>query len=355
MNYNKDALTSLAAEFHAKLKNVSTEQELEQLRVEFLGRKGKVTELTALLKELPTEEKRTAGPLINALKQELTDAFAAHEKLLTQQKKEQENLRQASFDVTSYKPGALHGSLHPYTLVIQDIENVFMSMGFQMAEGPEVETDFINFEALNIPAEHPAREMHDTFWLETAHGAQPGLLLRTHTSTVQIHAMTNRKPQPGGPAIAIAAPGRVYRHEATDASHDFMFLQCECALIDKNISMANLLATAKQFLQGLFKQDKKLDIRVKPSFFPFVEPGIQFDMTCPFCTDGCSVCKRTRWIEIGGAGLIHPHVLKACGIDPEEYSGFAFGFGLTRLVMLKYGIPDIRLLHNPKVEFLKQF
>ena len=346
MKYTKDLLTSLATEFHTKLKAVATEQDLEQLRIEFISRKGKLTELTALLKELPTEEKRTAGPLINALKQEITTAFTEKENYFAQQKQAQAAARQTAFDVTSYKPGALHGSLHPYTTVIQDIENVFMSMGFLIAQGPEVENDYINFEALNIPAEHPAREMHDTFWLENS----AALLLRTHTSTVQIHSMTNKKPP-----IAIAAPGRVYRHEATDASHDFMFLQCECAFVDKNVSMANLLATAKQFLQGLFKTNNKLDIRVKPSFFPFVEPGIQFDMTCPFCTDGCSVCKRTRWIEIGGAGLIHPHVLKACNIDPEEYSGFAFGFGLTRLVMLKYGIHDIRLLHNPKVEFLKQF
>jgi phenylalanyl-tRNA synthetase alpha chain len=344
MMYKEDTLQNITAEFYAKLGNISTEQELEQLRIEFLGRKGKLNELTTLLKELPLEEKRIAGPRINAIKQEITSALEAKEKELAEIKQIQANLRQSTFDVTSYKPGTLQGSLHPYTYVIQDIENVFMSMGFLIAQGPEVETDFINFEALNIPADHPARDMHDTFWLNT-----PNLLLRTHTSTVQIHSMTNQKPP-----IAIAAPGRVYRHEATDASHDFMFLQCECAFIDKNVSMANLLATTKQFLQGLFKREK-MDIRVKPSFFPFVEPGIQFDMTCPFCTNGCSVCKKTRWIEIGGAGLIHPHVLKTCGIDTEEYSGFAFGFGLTRLVMLKYGIPDIRLLHNPKIEFLKQF
>lgn len=344
MDYTEESLQSLVAEFHKKLATITSHQKLEQIRVEFLGRKGKLTELTTLLKNLPTEEKRIAGPRINRIKEELTTTFTAKEKELTEQQRAQQEALQASFDVTSYKPGRIQGSLHPYTHVIQDIENVFMSMGFLIAEGPEVETDFINFEALNIPEEHPARDMHDTFWLEIPH-----LLLRTHTSTVQIHSMMHKKPP-----IAIAAPGRVYRHEATDASHDFMFLQCECTFVDKNVSMANLLATARQFLQGLFKQEK-MNIRVKPSFFPFVEPGIQFDMTCPFCTDGCSVCKRTQWIEIGGAGLIHPHVLKTCGINPQEYSGFAFGFGLTRLVMLKYGIPDIRLLHNSKVEFLKQF
>lgn len=344
MSYKETSLAPLTAAFYERLRSATTKNDLEQVRVDFLGRKGKLSELMEQLKELTVEEKRSAGPQLNALKQELTDAFEQrHQQLIDQERAEQQR-KQASFDVSSYLPGRLQGSLHPYTHTIQEIENVFISMGFTIAQGNEVETDFVNFEALNIPADHPARDMHDTFWLDV-----PGLLLRTHTSTVQVRSMLNNKPP-----LAIAAPGRVYRHEATDASHDFMFLQCEGLLVDKNISMAHLLSTTKQFFQALFHKDK-LDIRVKPSFFPFVEPGIQFDMTCPFCSHGCSVCKRSRWIEIGGAGLVHPHVLAACKIDPNEYTGFAFGFGLTRLVMLKYGIHDIRLLHTPKVEFLKQF
>lgn len=343
MSYKEASLQTLREEFITRLATIS-ELELEALKVEFLGRKGKLAEIMATLKNLSLEEKRRYGPPLNALKQELSELFEHKEEELAQQKLAAQAAHAATFDVTRYKPNASQGSLHPYTQVIQEVENVFISMGFMISEGNEIETDVVNFESLNIPADHPAREMHDTFWLDI-----PGLLLRTHTSTVQIRSMMNRKPP-----LAIAAPGRCYRHEATDASHDFMFWQCEGLVIDKNISMAHLLGTLKHFLQALFKQEK-LEIRIRPSFFPFVEPGVEIDMTCPFCTEGCSVCKKSRWIEICGAGLVHPHVLQSCGIDPQEYSGFAFGFGLTRLVMLKYGIYDIRLLHNPKIDFLKQF
>lgn len=344
MSYQETSLHQIKQEFLTRLATITTEAELDALKVEFLGRKGKLADMMAALKNLSLEEKRTHGPALNTLKEELTQAFERKEQELIHNKRAEEARRAASFDVTRYKPNVAHGSLHPYTHVVQDIENVFISMGFMIAEGPEIETDRVNFESLNIPADHPAREMHDTFWLDI-----PGLLLRTHTSTVQVRSMMNRKPP-----LAIAAPGRCYRHEATDASHDFMFWQCEGLVVDKNVSMAHLLGTLKHFLQAIFKKEK-LDIRIRPSFFPFVEPGVEIDMTCPFCTDGCSVCKKSRWIEICGAGLVHPHVLQSCGIDPQEYSGFAFGFGLTRLVMLKYGINDIRFLHNPKVEFLKQF
>ena len=217
-------------------------------------------------------------------------------------------------------------------------------MGYEILDGPEVETDFYNFQALNIPADHPARDMQDTFWLTL-----PGFLMRTHTSSVEIHTMVNRKPP-----LAIVVPGRAYRNEATDASHDFMFMQLEGLFVDKNVSLAHLFATVQTFLQNLFEK-KDLTIKVRPSYYPFVEPGVDIIMSCPFCPQGCSVCKRTRWIEIAGAGLTHPAVLEACKINPNEYSGFAFGFGLTRLVMLKYGITDIRLLHSNKIEFLKQF
>ena len=218
-------------------------------------------------------------------------------------------------------------------------------MGYDIADGPEVETDFYNFQALNIPADHPARDMHDTFWLTT-----PSLLLRTHTSPVQIRAMEH-KPLP----LAIFAPGRTFRNEATDASHLFMFTQGEGLVIDKNISIANLLATARAFLQAFFEKED-LHIRARPGYFPFVEPGIEIDASCPFCSGkGCSPCKKTGWIELLGAGLVHPNVLKAGGIDPQEYSGFAFGFGIERLAMIKYGINDVRLFHSSKLPFLRQF
>lgn len=344
MDDQKSRLQHLKTAFFERLSATQTLKDLDILKVEFFGRKGIIAELTETLKPLSLEEKRIAGPLINEFKKELNDAYETKEQELKTAQQKALDQRGTHFDVTSYIPQQLHGNLHPYTHVIREVEDVLISMGFTIAEGPEVETDYINFEALNIPSDHPARDMHDTFWLDV-----PGLLLRTHTSTVQIRSMLNKKPP-----LAVAAPGRCYRHEATDASHDFMFWQCEGLVIDKNISLAHLLGTLKVFLQTLFKKTT-VQIRLRPSFFPFVEPGVEIDMTCPFCTEGCSVCKKSRWIEICGAGMVHPEVLKACSINPDEYSGFAFGFGLTRLVMLKYGIHDIRLLHNPKVEFLKQF
>jgi len=217
-------------------------------------------------------------------------------------------------------------------------------MGFDVLDGPEVESDFYNFEALNIPADHPARDMYDTFWVKSAH-----TLLRTHTSPMQIKAM-----EKGKLPIAAVVPGRTFRHEAVDASHDVMFMQCEGFLIGKNVTLSHLFAVAQTFLKKLFNKNE-LDIRIRPGYFPFVEPGVEIDMRCPFCKNGCSVCKKSTWLEVFPGGLIHPNVLKAGGVDPEKYSGFAFGFGLTRLVMLKHGINDIRLLSNGKMKFLEQF
>lgn len=344
MNYKNSTLQTFLEQFQAQLGATKNLSDLESVRKDFLGRKGKMADLMGHVKTLTVEEKRTFGPELNRLKQEVTELFENRQKNLEELNKAHESQRATQFDVTSYQPGYRKGTLHPYTIATEEVEDIFTSMGFAIAEGPEVETDYVNFEALNIPANHPARDMHDTFWLDV-----PDLLLRTHTSTVQHRTMKKETPP-----IAIAVPGRAYRHEATDASHDFMFLQCEGLVIDENISMADLLGTIKHFLQTLFKKTK-LEIRLRPSYFPFVEPGVEIDMTCPFCKNGCSVCKQSKWIEICGAGMVHPTVLQAGGIDTKKYSGFAFGFGLTRLIMLKYGINDIRLLHNPKVEFLKQF
>ena len=340
----EDLLKTVPDQYFELLEKIQTEADLEEFRLAYLSRQGHIALLMAQLKDLPAEEKRVYGPQLNEFKNKAQAAFDQKKEQFFHEKIKKAELRKTSFDVTAYKPGIVKGSLHPYTQVIEEIENIFMSMGFEIADGPEVESDYYNFETLNIPADHPARDMHDTFWLDV-----PGMLMRTHTSTLEIHTMQTQKPP-----IAIAAPGRCYRHEATDASHDFMFMQCEGLVVDKNISMSNLFATTKAFLQAVFNK-KDLDIRIRPGFFPFVEPGIEIDMSCPFCTSGCSTCKKTRWIEICGAGLTHPNVLRACGIDPDQYSGFAFGFGLTRLVMLKYGIKDIRLLHDGKIDFLKQF
>ncbi len=322
----------------------TTLESLEQVRVTFLGRKGKVSELMPSLSALSLEEKREAGPLINDLKKNLEFLCEQKKQTLVKERLSAQEELLKDFDVTAYTPGRMQGSLHPYTHVTHILTTLFSSLGFAIVDGPEVETDFYNFEALNIPKDHPARDMQDTFWLKI-----PGLLLRTQTSNVQIHEM-----QKNTPPLALISIGRVYRNEATDASHDYMFQQCEGMFIDKHVSLSHLIGTIKFFLQKLF-DNKTIELRIRPGYFPFVEPGIEIDASCPFCTQGCSTCKYNRWIEMGGAGLIHPHVLKAGGIDPETYRGFAFGFGLTRLVMLKYGISDIRLLHSCSMEFLKQF
>lgn len=337
-------LKQLQQDFNQALQNAQTPEALELVRIHFLGRNGAIAQLIEKLKNLPLDEKRILGPLCNEFKRTAEATFEQKKQSFEQRSMQDELSRKATFDVTAYLPNSLRGTLHPLTLISQRIENIFVSMGFAVRRGPEVETEYHNFEALNIPKDHPAREMFDTLWLDI-----PGLLLRTHTSPVQVHAMLAGKLP-----LAIIAPGRCYRHEATDASHDFVFMQLEGLMIDRSISMSNLLATIKTMFEALFEK-KSLQMRVRPSYFPFVEPGIETDVECPFCTNGCSVCKYTRWIEMGGAGLVHPNVLTSCGIDPTQYSGFAFGFGLTRLTMLMYGINDIRLLHSGKVEFLDQF
>ncbi len=330
-----------------ELVQANTDQQLEALRIAYLGRNGRINELMAQLKVMPLEEKRAFGPQIQELQLLITQELQAQQQRLLTQALNQELEKQKYFDVTAHVPSALDkpiGSLHPYTHLIEHIEDIFTSMGFAYAQGPEVETEWYNFEALNIPADHPARDMQDTFWLTT-----PGLLLRTHTSSVQIHTMKNTQPP-----LAVFTPGRVFRHEATDATHDFMFMQCEGLLIDKNISLTNLCSLLKVFMRKLFEKND-LSIRLRPSYFPFVEPGLEVDISCIFCKTGCALCKKTQWIEMGGSGLVHPATLKACGIDPTIYSGCAWGIGIERLAMLLYGINDIRLFHSGKIEFLRQF
>ena len=322
-----------------ELKKAPTRETLESIRIAYLGRKGKLTQVMSELKSLSIEQKRTIGPQLNALKQVLQLAY-------DNRMQEIAPPAQAGqlFDVTAYKPDQPKGSLHIYTQIIDQLSGTFISMGYTVADGPEVETEYYNFTTLNIPKDHPARDSHDTFWL-----FHPEHLLRTHTSNVQARQMERTKPP-----LAIFSPGRVYRNEAIDVSHDFMFSQGEAMFVDKNVSMANLLATAHIFLQTFFGS-KEIEIRVRPGYFPFVEPGVEIDGSCPFCKSGCSICKKTGWIELLGAGLIHPNVLKINGIDPAVYSGFAFGFGIERLAMIKYGINDIRLFHSASIPFLDRF
>jgi len=340
MNKLSEEIISQTELWHQALVCVKTHQQLEDLRVKFTGKKGILQALFEQLGHSSVEEKRLCGPLLNGLKNRC-EADLKEKKLSLAA---QSATTATSFDVTAYLPEQLEGSLHPYSHFITEVQNIFLSMGFELLDGPEVETDYHNFTALNIPGDHPARDMYDTFWLN-----QPGMLMRTHTSTVQIRAMKEKKLP-----LAGICTGRVFRHEAVDASHDHTFFQCEGILIDKNITLAHLFGVIKEFLQALFGSDS-LAIRTRPGFFPFVEPGVEIDMQCPFCTTGCSTCKKTRWIEVFPGGMIHPRVLQEAGIDPTVYSGFAFGFGLTRLAMLRYGIKDIRQLSNGKVRFLKNF
>ena len=340
----KKTVINLKAEFSKNLSSAKNNADLEKIRISFLGKKGKITLLLPQLRTLSIEDKRQAGPLLQTFKKDVEAALKTKLIELGQQQQQTHLIKGQHFDVTAYKPGVAMGHLHPYSKIVEEIEDIFVSMGYEIFDGPEVDKDYYNFSAVNIPQDHPARDMYDTFWLDI-----PSMLLRTHTSSVQAHAMKKKKLP-----IAVAVPGRCYRHEAVDASHDVMFMQCEGLLIDKKVSLSNLFATAQHFLQALFKK-KDLNIRIRPGFFPFVEPGIEIDMQCPFCTSGCSVCKKTRWIEVFPAGLVHPNVLREAGIDPNEYSGFAFGFGLTRLAMIRYGINDVRLFHSGKIKFLEQF
>lgn len=348
MDQTMNNLTQLIKEtqshFETALSSTKTIEQLEEYRIQFLGRKGSITSLMTIFKDLSIEEKRTQGPLLQSLKTDIETRLEAKKQQLLLEAQEAAIAKQKYFDVTASKPESLKGTLHIYTQIIEQIEDIFISMGYSIADGPEVETEYYNFQALNIPADHPARDMQDTFWLTL-----PNKLMRTHTSNVQARCM-----EKGNLPLAIIAPGRVYRNEATDASHDFMFTQVEGLLIDKNISMANLLATTKTFLAALL-ENPDITIRVRPGFFPFVEPGVEIDASCPFCTHGCSTCKKTGWIELVGAGLVHPNVLECSGIDPEKYSGFAFGFGIERLAMIKHRINDIRLFHSGPIPFLNQF
>ena len=326
------------------LKHAQNLTELETVRVAFLGRNGKIADLMQHLKSASLEDKRTYGPLCNTLKKFAQQAYEEKKKLFEKEEQQQTTLQQKSFDVTAYKPHRLTSKTHIYSQVIEDLENIFISMGYHIADGPELETDVYNFEALNIAPDHPARDMHDTFWINDTQ------LLRTPTTTIQIHSLQNN-PLP----LAVASIGRVFRCEATDASHEFMFTQYEGLFVARNASIAQLIGTLETFLKTFFKQDK-LTIRVRPGYFPFVEPGLEIDASCPFCSQkGCPTCKKFGWLELLGAGLVHPNVLSYCEIDSTLYTGFAFGGGVERIAGIKYGINDIRLFHSTKISFLDQF
>ena len=314
---------------------------LDEVRVRWLGKKGLLTEQLKSLGALPAAERPQAGARINAAKQEVEVALQAAGEALARQAVEAE-LAAGRLDMTLPGRGETRGAVHPVTRARLRIETLFRNAGFEVASGPEIEDDFHNFEALNIPADHPARAMHDTFYFPD------GRLLRTHTSPVQI-----RELRKGRLPLAMIMPGRVYRCDY-DMTHSPMFHQVEGLVVDENVSFANLKATLQQFLQAFFEKDRRM--RLRPSYFPFTEPSAEVDMSCVFCDGaGCRVCKHTGWLEIAGCGMVHPNVFKATGIDSERYTGYAFGMGIERLAMLRYGVNDLRLFFESDLRFLRQF
>jgi phenylalanyl-tRNA synthetase alpha chain len=314
---------------------------LEETRVRWLGKKGTFTEQLKALGGLPAAERPAAGARINEAKAELTRAIEARRAALERGAIEKQ-LLQGRIDVTLPGRGEEPGGLHPVTRARLRIETLFRRAGFDVASGPEIEDDFHNFAALNIPPNHPARALHDTFYFAD------GRLLRTHTSPVQIRALLDR-----GAPLAIIAPGRVYRCDS-DMTHSPMFHQLEGLVVGENVSLANMKAVLHGFLEAFFEKD--LALRLRPSYFPFTEPSAEVDMSCVFCGGaGCRTCKHTGWLEISGCGMVHPNVLKASGVDPERYTGYAFGAGIDRLAMLRYGVNDLRLFFENDLRFLKQF
>jgi phenylalanyl-tRNA synthetase alpha chain len=321
-----------------------TKQDLESFRLKFISKKGSLGELFEELKQIPAEQKKQAGKILNELKQAAESRFNE----LTQQL-ESTTQERTDIDLTLPPVSNTVGNLHPLTLTKNRIIEIFERLGFNVADGPEIEDDWHNFSALNFPANHPAREMQDTFFIEKSNQEGGDVLLRTHTSNVQIRLLENQKP----PVRAIM-PGRVYRNEAISARAHCFFHQVEGLYVDRNVSFADLKQTLFHFAKEMYGKD--IQLRLRPSFFPFTEPSAEIDVTCLICKgDGCVVCKRSGWVEIAGAGMVHPNVLRHCGIDPEEYTGFAFGMGIERVTQLRYQVNDLRLYSENDIRFLRQF
>ena len=337
-----EQLNAILLDGKEQVASAQNETEIEAIRVKYLGKKG---ELTAILKQmgsLSPEERPKMGALVNQAKQELEELINS-KKTELKSAEQLKKLAEETIDITMPAKEIKAGKLHPLNTVLDDMINIFQSMGFDVVDGPEVETDHYNFECLNVPADHPARDMQDTFYLAE------NLLLRTQTSAAQIRTMETRKPP-----IRVICPGRVFRADEVDATHSPVFHQIEGLVVDKGVTMCDLKGVLEEFAHEIYGSDTK--VKFRPSFFPFTEPSVEVDVTCSECGGkGCRVCKGSGWIEILGAGMVHPNVLRSCGIDPEEYSGFAFGIGLDRLTTTRYKISDIRLLFENDKRFLDQF
>lgn len=347
-------LIQLKKSFYELLSQAKTLEDLEKLRINFLGRKGKLTLFLREISTFPKSERPSMGRQANGLKQKIEAEIKAmvHE---FKKKEIEAKLKVEWIDVTLPSAKVASGHLHPITKVARTVETIFSQMGFEVVQGPEIETEYYNFDALNIPESHPARDMWDTFWLKRDTNIRMHtndtnkLLLRTHTSPMQVRYMETHEPP-----FRIIVPGKCFRHEATDASHEHTFYQVEGLMVGKNITLANLKAVLEEFVKSFFGEDFKM--RWRPGYFPFVEPGFELDVTCQVCFGkGCSVCKKTGWVEVIPCGMVHPNVFKAVRYKPGEWQGFAFGMGLDRMAMMKYRINDIRLFHSGDLRFLQQF
>lgn len=339
-----DKITEVQSEALQAIENAEDLNALQEVRNTYLSKKGLISGLMKEMKNLPPEEKPAFGQKVNACKQEVTEALEAKQQqlevLATAAKLEKEKI-----DITLPADHLRIGTTHPLMLIQQEIEDLFLGMGYKIAEGPEVEQDYYNFELANIPKDHPARDMQDTFYID------PNTLLRTHTTAMQMRELEKAH---GETPIKLICPGKVYRRDDDDATHSHQFMQCEGLVVGENVTLADLKGTLEFLANKMFGEGRQ--IRFRPSYFPFTEPSVEVDVSCPFCNGkGCSVCKGSGWIEILGAGMVHPHVLEMNGFDPEKCSGFAFGVGLERVAMLKYGINDIRNFYINDVRFLKMF
>ncbi len=338
----QNRINEIIEETKEKLDKIITSAECQNLRVEMLGKSGKVTALFRFMKEVPAEEKGKVGQLLNGAKTTCENLINAKETFLKEAEIEREINSAEKIDITLPVSSCV-GGLHPRTIIQKQIEDVFVSMGFVVEDGREVETEYNNFIAVNVPENHPARDMQDTFWLNN------GQVLKTHTSAAQ-----NRILKKYAPPIRAIFPGRCFRNEDIDASHENTFFQLEGVIVDKDVSVGNLIYFMKEMLSKIFK--KEVEVRLRPGFFPFTEPSFEMDVRCPFCDGkGCQTCKNGGWIELCPCGMIHPNVLRHGGIDPEEYSGCAFGLGLDRMVMLSMGLKDIRDLNSGNLKVLGQF
>lgn len=340
----QERLHELQAEAQQKVAEASDLKALNDIRVAYLGKKGPITEVLRGMGKLSAEERPKIGALANDVRESIAAKIEEKQKTL-EAAAVNEKLSAETIDVTLPGRPVKKGNHHPLTRIIEEIEDLFIGMGYEVAEGPEVETDYYNFEALNLPKGHPARDMQDSFYITEE------ILLRTQTSPIQ--ARTMEKHEGKGP-VKIICPGKVYRRDNDDATHSHQFMQIEGLVVDENIRMSDLKGTLETFAKKMFGNDR--EIRLRPSFFPFTEPSVEMDISCYICGGtGCSVCKRTGWIEILGAGMIHPNVLEMSGFDSKKYSGFAFGMGPERIAMLKYGVDDIRHFYTNDIRFLKQF